>query len=159
LTECLTSPKIRFLFKSTKGQFKLSLNGFKSEKSRHVGQKYYWACDERKKEPYHSKACSITELIGPSNHRYINSIKDSEHNHESKAIRIGVATALSIMRDKVKDHIRTKSCQRIQDTFAESSAIVARNLPSKNTLVQAVQRAKNKVSGGMEPLNMDFTLD
>jgi hypothetical protein len=35
-----------------------------------------------KKELYHFKARSISELIGPSNHRHINSNKASEHNHE-----------------------------------------------------------------------------
>jgi hypothetical protein len=35
-----------------------------------------------KKEPHHSKARSISELIGPSNPRHINSSKASEHNHE-----------------------------------------------------------------------------
>jgi hypothetical protein len=49
------------------------------------------------------------------------------------------------MKDKAKDHVRTKSCQKIQDTIGESSAIVARNLPSKNALVQAVQRAKKSI--------------
>jgi hypothetical protein len=147
------------LFKSTKGQFKLSLDGFTYEKSRNVEQKYYWTCEERKKEPYHCKARAITKLIGPSNHRYINSSNDSEHNHEPKAIRIGVATVLSVMKDKAKDLARTKNCQIIEDTIGESSAIVARNLPSKNALVQAVQRAKKKVSDGKEPLNMDFTMD
>jgi hypothetical protein len=37
--------------------------------------------------------------------RYVNSSKDSEHNHEPKAIRIGIATALSVM----KDHVCTKN--------------------------------------------------
>jgi hypothetical protein len=50
---------------------------------------------------------------------------------------IEVATALSIMRDKAKNHVRTKSCQIIQDTIGESSAIAASNLLSKNALVQA----------------------
>jgi hypothetical protein len=37
------------LFKSTKGQFKLSLDDFTYEKSRHVEQIYYWTCKKRKK--------------------------------------------------------------------------------------------------------------
>jgi hypothetical protein len=105
------------LFKSTKGKFKLSLNGW-LWKSRNVEQKYYWTCEERKQEPYHCKARAITGLIEPSNHsRYINSSKDIEHNHKPKAIRIVVATALSVMKDKAKDHVRTKNCQIIQDTI------------------------------------------
>jgi hypothetical protein len=73
--------------------------------------------EELKKEPYHCKARAITELIGPSNHRCINSSKDSEQNHEPTAIWIAVATTLSVMKDKAKDHVRTKSCQIIQDTI------------------------------------------
>jgi hypothetical protein len=74
-------------------------------------------------------------------HWYTNSSKDSEHNHKPLATRIGVATALRIMRNKAKDHVSTKSCQIIQDTINESSAKVVRNLPS----VQAVQRAQLKI--------------
>jgi hypothetical protein len=38
------------LFQSTKRQFKLSLDGFTYEKSRHViHAKYYWTCEEPKR--------------------------------------------------------------------------------------------------------------
>jgi hypothetical protein len=89
-------------FKSTKGQFKLSLDDFTYENSRNVEQKYYWTCEERKNEPYHCKARAITELIGPSNHRYINSSKDSEHNHKPKAIPIDLWTATTNVRKATK---------------------------------------------------------
>jgi hypothetical protein len=51
------------------------------------------------------------------------------------------------MRDKAKNHVRTISCNIIQDTIGESSFIAASNLLSKNAVVQAqvVQRAKKSI--------------
>jgi hydroxymethylpyrimidine/phosphomethylpyrimidine kinase len=49
------------------------------------------------------------------------------------------------MRDKAKDHVRTKSCQIIQDTIGDPSAIATSNLLSKNAVVQAVQQAKKSI--------------
>jgi hypothetical protein len=49
------------------------------------------------------------------------------------------------MRDKAKDHVRTKSCQITQDTIGESRTIAASNLLSKNAVVQAVQRVKKSI--------------
>jgi hypothetical protein len=66
INQSIMEPDVRDckVFKSTKGQFKLTLDRFTYEKSRHVEQKYHWTCEERKKEPYHSKKTrSITQLI------------------------------------------------------------------------------------------------
>jgi hypothetical protein len=49
------------------------------------------------------------------------------------------------MKDKAKYHVRTNSCQIIQDTIGESSGRAASNLLSKNALVQAVQHAKKSI--------------
>jgi hypothetical protein len=45
------------------------------------------------------------------------------------------------MKDKAKYHVRTKSCQIIQDTIGESSFIAASNLLSKNALVQQAKKS------------------
>jgi hypothetical protein len=55
INQSIVEPNVKDckLFKSTKGQFKLSLDGFTYEKSSNVEQKKYWTCEERKKGPYH----------------------------------------------------------------------------------------------------------
>jgi hypothetical protein len=66
ISQSIMEPNVKEckLFKSTKGKFKLSLDGLATcEKSKNVEQKYYWTCEERKKERYHCKARVNIELI------------------------------------------------------------------------------------------------
>jgi hypothetical protein len=59
-------------FPATKGNQKLSINGFKYDKVRSIDQKYYWVCEESRKMPYNCRSRAITKLDGVDIHVYVN---------------------------------------------------------------------------------------
>jgi hypothetical protein len=57
-------------FLSTKGNPKLSINGFTYDKICSIDQKYYWVCEKSKKMPYNCKSRAIKKLNGVDIHVY-----------------------------------------------------------------------------------------
>jgi hypothetical protein len=62
-------------FPSTKGNLKLSINGFTYDKVRSIDRTYNWVCEESRKMPYNCKSRAITKLDGVDIHVYVESGK------------------------------------------------------------------------------------
>ena len=99
------------LVNSTRGNPKITVDGYLLVKDKNRKERYYWCCEYRKNKNCSGRAVTILEN---EQHKLI---KSTEHNHAPEASRMDVISTLNTIKETAASQTRVKPSQIIQDSI------------------------------------------